>query len=260
MRKAFEVGLLITLTLLFGYDEIGQNINAINKDTLSIAKEKSYKMRLLVYMRVISDAQGSVRADENIVSNFKILNWLKAELGIRQGERPKNFDSYYHYKIELQTKWFWKTARIITRISDNVINFPAPSYRKTNELFILETKYRLSESFQGIAAGGYVFSSQQYNELNASPIFQGNQVNYPTFKLAIRYLLKNKGFVEAVYGSYDVFNPYELNRPFIQIAGEYELSHACTLYSYLRYQYNYDVSRPYNYFLGAGLMFHFLPN
>jgi hypothetical protein len=258
MNKTLHVWLLITSITLFNFNGIGVNSSKSLKDTILVLKEhqKSDKVSLLTYMRIISDSKGSVRMDENIVPKFKLLNWLKLEVGLRYGERPQNFNSYYHYKVELQTKSFWKTVRIIARISDNVIRFPNPTYRKTNELFAIETKFHLYRSFQGIASGGYVFSAQQYNDTRVLPTDQGIQANYPIFKLALRYLLKNKGFVEVVYGSYDVFNPYELNRPFTQLSWEYDLSHSCSLYSYLRYQYDYNVIKPYNYFLGLGIMFH----
>jgi len=261
MRAILKFVLIGISVITFAYNATAQDIKAIHSDTLPLIqeKQKSYKLRLLVYMRVISDPKGSVRFDENIVPNFRILKWLRMELGIRQGERTQYFNSYYHYKMELQTKWLAKKVRLIARISDNVITFPAPPYRKTNELFVVETKYPLSKSFQGLASLGYVFSAQQNNDLNALPTSQGTLLNYPTFKIAIRYLIKNKGFIEAVYGSYDVFNPYELNKPFVQLTEEYELSHLCTFYSYLRYQYNNNFLTPNNYFLGAGILFHFLP-
>jgi hypothetical protein len=94
------------------------------KDTLIEKRPQTDKITLLTYVRAISDNKGNIRVDENIVGNFKLINWLKLEAGIRQGERPKNFDSYYHYKLELQTKSFLKILRIIARVSDNVINYP----------------------------------------------------------------------------------------------------------------------------------------
>jgi hypothetical protein len=258
MNKKIYNCFLVAFTIFFCFNSLA--FNKINKDTLPSKKEQSQsdKISLLTYMRVISDSKGSVRTDENIVPKFKLLNWLKLELGFRYGERPQYFNSYYHYKIELQTKSFWKTVRLIARISDNVISFPYPSYRKTNELFVVETKYKLAPMLQCIAAGGYVFSTQQNNDTRALPTSQGNQTNYPVFKLAIKYLLKDKGHVEIVYGSYDVFNPYEINRPFTQIGWEYELAHSCSLYSYARYQYDYNVFKAYNYFLGLGVIIHLL--
>jgi hypothetical protein len=263
MKKILQVLILV----LFSRQLLGQagqihtnsfDKNGLYSDTLNDLKRNhhSSKVSLLTYVRVISDSKGSIRTDENIVTNFKLLNWLKFELGFRYGERPEKFNSYYHYKVELQTKSFWKTTRFIARVSDNVISFPNPAYKKTNELFAIETKFPLSHSFQGILAGGYLFSSQQNIDIDALPTSKGVQANYPIFKLALRYLLKNKGFVELVYGSYDVFNPYELNRPFTQISWEYEFNHSCALYSYARYQYDYNAFKSYNYFLGLGLMFH----
>jgi hypothetical protein len=263
MKKVFQILILI----LFSGQLLGQTAeihaesfdkNGFQRDSLNDLKRNRQveMMSLLTYIRVISDSKGSVRTDENVVTNFKLLNWLKLELGLRYGERPEKLNSYYHYKVELQTKSFWKTTRFIARISDNVVDFPYPAYKKTNGLFLIQSKYPLSKSFQSIVGAGYLFSFQQQKDVGPMPTFSGTRANYPLFKLALRYLVKNKGFVEFVYGSYDVFNPYQLNRPFTQLGFEYEFNHSCKLYSYARYQYDNNVLKPYNYFFGLGLLFH----
>jgi cold shock CspA family protein len=144
-------------------------------------------------------------------------------------------------------------VRIIARLSDNLNHAPAPTYRKTNKLFAIETKIPLSKSFRLLAAGGYVFTSQQDGNADVLPTSSGVQDNYIIFKFSLRYLIKNKGFIETTFGSYDVFNPYTLNTPFTQLTGEVELSHKYVLYSYFRYQYDNDIFRPDNYFMSAGL-------
>jgi len=255
MCKTLNAFIVIISISLIGFNGIAQSeILPIFKD--SLAKQKLDKITLLIYARIISDSKGNVRADENVVGNFKIIDWLKVEAGVRQGERPHHFDSYYHYKLELQTKSFWKTVRVIARISDNVINFPTPSYRKTNELFAVEVKHLISKHFQVFAAGGYLFSSQQNRKPDAFPTNQGVQNNYPIFKLAVKYIINEKGHLELIYGSYDVFNPYLLNQPFGQLTANFDLSELCTFYSYFRYQYNNNVFAPNNYFFAAGIMFH----
>jgi len=255
--KSFGAWCIMLFVTLFSLDANAQKSNAAKGDSLSVKEQqtKSDKITLTTYVRVISDANGNKRADENFVGNFKLINWLRLEAGFRQGQRPGHLDSYYHYKLELQSKYLWKLVRIIGRISDNVINYPTPSYRKTNKLFALELRVPLSKKIKILAGGGYVFSSQQYDMPDALPTSLGIQNNYPIFRFALRYAIK-KGYVEAVYGSYDVFNPYGINTPFTQVDGEYELSRLCTLTSFFRYQYNYDLFRPNNYFLGVGLVFH----
>jgi hypothetical protein len=228
------------------------------KDSVNTHHTPKYKLSVLIYTRNISDAKGNTRMDENIVPNYWITNYLRCEVGFRQGERPAHFDSYYHYKAELQTKSFWKTVRVIARISDNVINYPSPSYRRTNELFAVETRFHLTRSLQLLASGGYVFSAQQNRALDALPTSQGMLTNSPLFRSSLRYLLKDKGFLEVVYGSYDTFNPYSLNQPFMQFAGDHEFGEHCTFTWYLRYQYDYNVLTPFNYFLGLGLRFHLI--
>jgi hypothetical protein len=253
MKNKFR---LLILIFLWGkisgqtYPPAGPGLEA--RDTLA-HRQTSYRINLLTYVRVISDANGSFRTDQNIVPRFELLKWLNLELGIRFGERPAQFNSYYHYKAELQTNWIWNSARLVARISDNVIIFPDPSYRKTNELFAVETKCRLSSLFQTLIAAGYVFSTRQNNSLDAFPTARGMQLNYPVFKLALRCFIKNREQMELMYGSYDVFNPYEIDKPFVQVSWEYELSNTCALFSYFRYQYNISVFKPFNYFFGLGL-------
>jgi hypothetical protein len=254
MLKKLNISKILISIVLFGFSGMAQN----PKDTAHTEKEQSKPglVHLTTYMRIISSSNGSFRTDENVVTNFRLGNLLRVEAGIRFGQRPGHLDSYYHYKLELQTKLFWKVVRLVARISDNVINYPSPVYRKTNELFAIETKFPLSHSLQVLACGGFLFSSQQNSVTDALPTSSGTQSNYPVFKLSLRYLVKNKGFLEAVYGSYDVFNPYGINSPFAQIGGDCELTDKCSLMGYFRYQYNYNVFTPNNYFLGLGLVFH----
>ena len=245
--------ILLALFLVGGYCASAKNISH-KEDSL---KKKTDKVSLLIYSRIISDANGNIRIDENFVPNIRLNHWLKLELGIRQGERPQRFDSYYHYKVELQTKSFWKTFRFLIRLSDNVIKYPSPEYSKSNYLFVGEGKFPLSKSVVALVAGGYVFTFQQNNLIDGLPSFnKGVTNNYPTFKLTMRYLINEKGFVEAVYGAYDVFNPYLLSSPFLQISTEYEIAERCDLYSYFRYQYSNSIGTPLNDFLGIGVKLH----
>ncbi len=235
----------------------GQAIDSLQKKTLSHAKE-SDKVSLLLYARIILDANGNIRIDENIVPNFKLNNWLRLELGFRQGERPQKFDSYNHYKVELQTKSFWKAVRFVARLSDNIIQYPLPTYSKTNYLVLAESKYPIFHSFVAVVAGGYVFSYQKNNSLDGWPTTSGNKINQPIYKVGLRYMLKDAGFIEAVIGTYDVFNPYLLTAPFMQMSFDYDLSERCTLYSYFRYQYSEHIDVPLNDFLGLGVRLHLL--
>lgn len=246
--RAISLTLLITAILL-----VSTSVCAQKKDTV----ERSDRLTFLIYARLISDASGNIRIDENFVPNIRLNKWLKLELGIRQGERPQRFDAYYHYKVELQTKSFWKTVRFIARLSDNVIKYPNPDYTKSNYLFIAESKFPLSKSFVALVTGGYVFTFQENNSIDGLPsINSGIENNYPTYKLAVRYLLKDRGFVEAVYGAYDVFNPYLLSSPFLQTTFEYEITERLDLYSYVRYQYSSSIGEPLNDFIGLGVKIH----
>jgi hypothetical protein len=241
--------------LIYGMLMVGSHLAyAQKKDSI----QKTDRFSLLIYSRIISDNNGNVRFDENLVPNIRLNRLLKLELGIRQGERPQRFDSYYHYKVELQTKSFWKTVRFIARLSDNVIKYPSPIYARSNYLVIAESKFPLSKTWVALVAWGYVFTRQQNNTIDGAPtVTNGDRDNFPTYKLAIRYLLHDHGFIEAVYGAYDVFNPYLLKSPFLQSTFEYELSDRTDLYTYYRYQYNNSLGQPLNNFLGLGVKIHF---
>ncbi len=206
-----------------------------------------------MYVRIIRDAAGNVRVDENIVPNFKLNKWLRLELGIRQGERPQQFSSYNHYKVELQTKTILKTVRFLARLSDNIIQYPSPQYVKSNYLFIAEGRRKISNSLTALIAYGYVFTYQQNNINQADPITKGVANNYPTYKIGLRYALRDKRFVEASYGAYDVFNPYLLSSPFTQATFDYEISKRWTFYSYFRYQFYQSLGTPANYFTAFGV-------
>jgi hypothetical protein len=113
----------------------------------------------------------------------------------------------------------------MARISDNVIRYPVPSYRKTNELFVFELKRKLLPSLIGLIGGGYVLSHQQDQTTEILPNFRyGDKDNYPVFKLALRYFIKKNTFIEGSYGSYDIFNPYRPDSPFVQASTEISLT------------------------------------
>lgn len=240
---------------LSGHILFAQSADTVSKQQSRKPREE-FRLNLLVYTRIIQNVNGTYRVDENVVPNFRLNKLLRLELGIRHGETSGRFDSYNHYKIELQTKSFFNTVRIIARMSDRIVKYTTPVYSNTNYLMIAEGRYPISKSFRIMGAGGYVWTYQKNNQLETLPVAQGVQDHYFTFKLALRYLLHDKGFIEVVYGAYDVFNPYPLSAPFSQLACDYDLSHRCTLYSYFRYQYDKHLDHPLNDFLGLGVNIH----
>ena len=88
--------------------------------------KKTETVSLLLYNRLIIDARGNIRTDQNIVPTFRLNKLLKLQVGFRIGERPHNLNSYYHYKVELQTKQFWNVLRFVARMSTNVIESTGP--------------------------------------------------------------------------------------------------------------------------------------
>jgi hypothetical protein len=231
---------------------------AQHTDTVSAERAKEeFPVNLLVYSRIIRNTDGSVRVDENIVPNFRINPWLRMEVGLRHGETSGKFNAYNHYKVELQTKSFFRTVRFVARLSDRIVRYTAPVYSNTNYLFIAESKYPVAHSLVALAAVGYVWTSQRNNSLEGLPASSGSKDHFPTYRFGVRYLLEKNGFVEADFGAYDVFNPYPLSSPFTQVAFDHRLSHLCTLYSYFRYQYDKHLNQPLNDFLGLGVIMHF---
>ena len=80
--------------VMIGFNGLAQNENLTgDKDTTHKPAPKGDKISLLTYVRVITNNKGNVRADENAVGNFKLINWLKLEVGVRQGERVSVFNS-----------------------------------------------------------------------------------------------------------------------------------------------------------------------
>jgi hypothetical protein len=174
------------------------------------------------------------------------------ELGVRHGETTRALDAYYHYKVELQTKSFWKTLRFVARLSDNFIKAPVV-YSKSNYLAIAESRFTLSPHIKILLGAGSVFSFQRDGVKDAAPSFGGNRKIYPTYRASFRYLFYDRWFADAVYGAYDTFNPYLVTSPFLQIDSEYELTHHVTLYGYFRYQFDHHVDDALNDFLGLGV-------
>jgi len=248
---------LILLILMTSVIASGQKTDSLKSKSLSEHSSRSDAMTLIIYTRTISDANGNVRFDQNIVPNFKVNKWLRVELGIRQGERLNNIGAYNHYKIEIQTKSFFKTVRLIARMSDNVVRYTSPNYSRTNYLLIAESKYPLSDKFDAIVNVGYSFAIEKDNVLQGEPIVSGSNDDHGIYKLGVKYKLNDKGALEALIGTYDVFNPYLLTQPFTQVSFDYELFKGGALYSYFRYQYNKSFDTPFNDFLGLGLKLSF---
>jgi predicted porin len=211
---------------------------------------------LLLYMRTIQNANGQWRFDQSIVPNFRLIPWLRMELGIRHGERPDNFLSYNHYKVELQSKYFFKHVRVIARMSEKVQNAPTPTSAITNYLLIAESRFPLSKSFTLLAAGGYVWTRLRDNTTDGLPALSGIKDNYLTYKVGVRYKW-DRGGVDLLAGAYDIFNPYDLSNPFLQTSLDYEFSKRTSLYSYYRYQYHKTLDTPANNFVGLGVRLHF---
>jgi len=231
-----------------------QKVDTLRKEQAP-SKRPEDKITLSLYERVIWDAQGNVRYDENIVSNFKLNPWLRGEGGIRFGHRPEKFDSYYHYKLELQTKSFWQTVRFFVRLS-NDINKSNPVYTRSYYLAVAEVRRPLLKSFSFLAALGQVLTTQRDNSSDATPSFSGTQTNYLAYKVGLRHT-KEKGFVEAMVGNYDVFNPYMPSNSFVQMHFERDLSKRVSFTSNLRYQFNTSLDKPLSYFIIAGVRIHF---
>ncbi len=236
-----------------------------NPDTLRtttyIHQERTETVSLLLYNRIIFDAHGNVRLDQNIVPTFRLNNLFKLQIGFRLGERPHNLNSYYHYKIELQTKQIWNTVRFLARMSTNVIEDPGPDggspYTRSNYLGVAEGQYPLTEKLRLTGGVGYLHSFRKSNDLAGLPIAGGSKNNHVLYKVALHYAFNRRGFVGAAFGTYDVFNPYNLNEPFAQVDCEYDFSERSTLYSYYRYQEAGHFNEPLNHFICLGVRLHF---
>jgi hypothetical protein len=234
-----------------------QNTDSLQKTVAPSSKKPEDKITLSLYERVISDPKGNMRYDENIVSNFRLNSWLHSEVGFRLGHRPQKFDSYYHYKLELQTKSFGKTVRFFVRLS-NDINQSAPVYARSYYIAVAEVRRPISKSFSFLAAWGHVLAAQRDNSLEGIPSISGTQTNYTAYKVGLRYSLREKGFVELMCGNYDVFNPYQPSNSFLQTHFEYDLSRQISFTSNLRYQFDNSLDRPLSNFLIAGVRIHFV--
>ena len=230
-----------------------QKTDSIRKDQ---PRKPEDKITLTLYERLISDAKGNVRYDENIVSNFRLNRWLRTEAGIRFGHRPQKFDSYYHYKLELQTKSFWNTVRVFVRLSNDITQ-SAPAYSRSYYIGVAEVRRSLSKSISFLAAWGHVLATQRNNSLDGIPSFNGTRTNFTAYKIGFRYLLRQKGFTELTCGNYDVFNPYTPANSFLQMSFEYDLSRRISFTSNVRYQFDKTIDKPLSNFLIAGVRIHF---
>lgn len=245
MRPLFLFLLIISQHLL------AQQADSFKRLNEAPAKKED-KLLLSLYERVIWDARGNVRYDENVVANVRLNHWLRTEGGFRLGHRPQKFDSYYHYKLELQTKSFWKTAKFFVRLS-NDINQSVPQYARSYYIAVAELRRPVSKSFSMLAAFGHVIATQRDNSLEGAPSFSGTQTDYNAYKVGLRYALRDKGFLEAMCGNYDIFNPYQPSNSFLQTHFEYEISSRVLFTNNLRYQFDSRLDQPLGYFIIAGV-------
>lgn len=236
-------------------------LRATRAETMGVPAPKSEVVSLLLYNRAIVDAQGNVRFDQNVVPTFRLDRTLKLQIGFRVGERPHIANAYYHYKVELQTRRFWNVLRLLARMSTNVINNPGPAggvpYTRSNYLGVAEGHHPLSKKFRLLGGLGYVYTFQKNNYLDGFPVSDGLPKAHLIYKAALNYAFSERGFVGIAFGTYDVFNPYNLNEPFAQVDSEYDISGRSTLYAYFRYQEAGHFYEPLNGFIGLGIRLHF---
>ena len=213
--------------------------------------------RITTYVRSISNKNIN-RFDENLLTNYTLKNGVKIELGFRFGNTSKNSpnNNYYNYKFEVQTKEFFNKIKFIARISNNLNFYTYPSLKLTNYMFISEYK-KIKNSFQYTIGLGYLISFEQSNTINFKPSVLGTINQYPIFKISTRYAPSVNDFFELAFGSYDIFNPYEINKPFLQTNYERKKNKYIHFFSYFRYQYVNVITRPNNYFVGLGVNFKF---
>ncbi|CAN5309177.1 hypothetical protein BH10BAC4_BH10BAC4_03350 [soil metagenome] len=254
----FCISLLLVVTRINSY---AQQVDSLTnkKNERAVRESRISLTSILTYVRVIQDASGNIRFDENFIPVFKLNKWVNLELGLRHGSQTyqtsqaTQYGAYDHYKIELQTKRV-KSFRVIARLSDNVIRNPTPHYSRSNYVFAIDARPKISNSFTAVLAYGYVFSYQQNDKLDAVPLLSGNETNYPIFKIGLQYNLWNKGRIGFDYGSYDTFNPYLLKDPFTQITFDYELSKRVSFYSFYRREFLNTYGNIFNRFFTAGVM------
>lgn len=253
--------LFLMLTTVSASAQLAENSDSLRSTTPARKPERTETVSLLLYNRVILDANGNVRFDQNVVPTFRLNNLFNLQIGFRIGERPHDFSSYYHYKVELQTKQFWNSVRFLARMSNNIIKDPGPDggvpYTKSNYLGVAEGRYPLSEKFRLVGGVGYLYSFKKDNKPGGFPTTNGSQNNHIIYKAALHYEFNPRGFVGAAFGTYDVFNPYNLNEPFAQVDCEYDFSERSTLYTYYRYQEAGHFNEPLNSFICLGIRLHF---
>jgi hypothetical protein len=206
----------------------------------------------LIYTRTIRDPKGNFRFDQNVVPNIMINKLFRIELGIRHGETSDAFDAYYHYKVELQTKSFWRTLKFFARLSDNIWKSPT-IYSRSNYVVVAESRFAIHPKFSVLVGAGGVAQYQRDNVKDAVPSFSGSRKIFPTYRLTARYHATERWIIDAVYGAYDTFNPYPAASPFLQVDTEYDLTNHLILYGYFRYQFDHHVDTALNDFLGLGI-------
>jgi hypothetical protein len=245
---------LLTFIVLyqFTFGVKAQKPDSVGSQSSPSSSVKINQILISSYIRIITDAKGKTRVDENIVANIPLNKWFATELGIRKGERPERFDSYYHYKIDLQTKAFWKRVKLVARMSHNVNQYPTPTYRKSNYLLFAESRWPVTRSLLLTASGGHAISFQENDTQADLPTTRGAKVNYFIFRLGLKYVIKNKLAIEGAYGTFDVFNPYLPQNAFVQLNSELELTPRFSVFAYYRYQYNNSFSVLNNNYTGFG--------
>ncbi|MBS1651812.1 MAG: hypothetical protein JSU07_07375 [Bacteroidetes bacterium] len=234
---------------------VPKHIFSNNTPKDSIQKQsKNASLVFIIYNRLINikGENGTWRNDQNVVANFKTTRFLRTELGLRTGQRPEDINSYFQYKIEVQSIKFLNHFKVFARMSQNLQYFPSPQFYRTNYMVVLNSKWNLSKHIILSLAFGQLVNYKTENSLDMLPNSSGKFNYFPIYKASLAYKIK-KSLIECVYGNYDVFNPYRINQAFFQIDGDYEPNEVWTIFSYLRYQYNNSIENPLNAFFAIGI-------
>ncbi|WP_194270174.1 hypothetical protein [Candidatus Methylospira mobilis] len=176
-----------------------------------------------------------------------------ARIGVSEGNVAQ-----WDYKLELTSKSFMDNYKASLRLLKKN-NYTSNSTRDTILIERLAGSFdpfKKLDSLERLSIDSELGLSQTFSSTAGSAILPGTSGNLtltPLFALRLNYrpdsLQQTHSFA---FSNFDVFDPYPMNQPFLQIETVQALDN-CRVFGYIRYRWDNSISQFYALYLTIGV-------
>jgi hypothetical protein len=183
--------------------------------------------------------------------------WMTTQFGARIAVSEGNF-AQWSYKLELTSKNFMDHYKASLRLVKRNAYTPSVS----QDTMLIEHFSGSFDPFENLhcldklSINAELGLSQTFSSTTGSAILpsaSGNQTLIPLFALKLNYRLESMKQIHSLsFSNFDVFDPYPINQPFLQIETDQTLDDY-RVFGYIRYRWNNSISQLYALYLALGV-------